>query len=69
MHLAGKLCDVLHVEGRMKELIQIAGFYHDIGHGPYSHLYNKVLRLLNPKIYKPIMKIDLVFYFYKLLHD
>lgn len=49
MYLAGKMCDVLGIEGRSRELIQLAGLYHDIGHLPYSHLFDKVLDLAKPE--------------------
>lgn len=48
MHLSGKLCDHLGVDSRTKELIQLAGLYHDIGHMPYSHLFDRILEIINP---------------------
>jgi hypothetical protein len=42
-HLAGEMCDQLQVEPEYKELIQLAGLYHDVGHLPYSHLFDKIL--------------------------
>jgi len=46
MHLAGVMCKVLGVSDRLTQLIQLAGLYHDVGHLPYSHLFDKVLELI-----------------------
>jgi HD superfamily phosphohydrolase len=51
MHLAGKMVDHLRqyssIDNRTKELIQLAGMYHDIGHFAYSHLFDKFLSKTN----------------------
>ena len=46
-HLAKKYIDILNKEKeyftpREKECISIAGLIHDIGHGPYSHLFDEL---------------------------
>ena len=49
MHLAGKMVEHLRsyaeISDRKKELVQLAGMYHDIGHFAYSHLFDKFLEL------------------------
>lgn len=51
MHLAGKMVDNLRryvqISDRTKELIQLAGMYHDIGHFAYSHLFDAFLSKIN----------------------
>jgi len=54
MHLAGKLCSCLErnttdrdLKGSVtqyKELIKLAALLHDIGHGPFSHTIDEVLK-------------------------
>lgn len=48
-HLAGLMAESLKKNGciideRMIELIRIAGLLHDIGHGPFSHLYDHYVK-------------------------
>lgn len=53
MHLAGKVVDHLrqfvNIDANQKELIQLAGLLHDIGHFAYSHLFDHFLEDLDPK--------------------
>ena len=49
MHLAGVVGKHLKIKGRLLELIQLAGLYHDIGHLPYSHLFDKALEIIKPE--------------------
>ena len=48
MHLAGRMVDQLRkfaqISERVKELIQLAGLYHDIGHFCFSHLFDTFLK-------------------------
>lgn len=54
MHLAGKVADklvsrgVTRVTPREKELLQLAGLLHDVGHVAFSHLFDYILEELNP---------------------
>lgn len=49
MHLAGRLVDHLRnyvtISDRTKELIQLGGMYHDIGHLSFSHLFDLFLSM------------------------
>ena len=47
MHIAGRMCDELGLE---KETVRQAALLHDIGHGPFSHLFESVLEKANPGI-------------------
>jgi len=49
MHIAGELCTALHVTGKDKLCVEIAGLCHDLGHGPFSHLYEALIRTTNPE--------------------
>jgi HD superfamily phosphohydrolase len=49
MYLAGIMCKQLKIKDkRTKHLIQLAGMHHDIGHLPYSHLFDRVLEIAKP---------------------
>jgi len=47
MHIAGRMCDELGLE---KKVVRQAALLHDIGHGPFSHLFESILEKVNPGI-------------------
>jgi len=48
MHMAGRMCDQLELDVESKRLARLAALLHDIGHGPFSHTFEKILEELNP---------------------
>ena len=44
MHLARRLCQSLKVSKEDTELVAVAGLCHDLGHGPFSHLWEAFVR-------------------------
>ena len=48
MHMAGRMCDQLGLDTESKRLARLAALLHDIGHGPFSHTFEKILEELNP---------------------
>lgn len=62
MHLAGILSQKLGIDKEYTELIQLAGLYHDIGHLPYSHLFDTVLGIIKPEgipIHHELRSVDI----------
>lgn len=58
MHVAGKICDELGFDLQDKEDVRIAALLHDIGHGPFSHLFEAVMSRCNPNIDNPHERIS-----------
>ena len=48
MHTARKWCEALQADPKDQELVEIAGLCHDLGHGPFSHLWEQFVREGNP---------------------
>ena len=49
VHLANIVSDHLRFNNEEKEIIRLAGLLHDVGHGPFSHLFESVLSEVNGK--------------------
>jgi len=55
MHIAGELCQALRKTGKAEITnqdqlcVEIAGLCHDLGHGPFSHLWEVFVQSVNPK--------------------
>lgn len=45
MYLAKEMCKTLKIKGRLRELIQLAGLLHDIGHLSMSHILDLILKI------------------------
>jgi uncharacterized protein len=43
-HVAGKLAEALNVPEAERRLVRLAALLHDIGHGPFSHVAEPILR-------------------------
>lgn len=48
LHVASRMCDALGICGEDKRIVRLATLLHDIGHGPFSHLFELVLQKSNP---------------------
>lgn len=49
LHIADRMCSVLNIKDRKREVTRIAALIHDIGHGPFSHLFEEILIHINGK--------------------
>ena len=47
LHVADRMCQQLEFSRSRRELIRLTMLLHDIGHGPFSHLFEDVLNRIN----------------------
>jgi len=45
--LAGRICDQLKLPPKQKQAIRIAALLHDVGQGPFSHIFEEPMRWIN----------------------
>jgi hypothetical protein len=50
MHLAGLIAEQLKIDPEKKEIVCLAALLHDIGHGPFSHVSEDVMKNLSENI-------------------
>lgn len=55
-HIAGKYIDILENKSKKKlftkkekQCVMLAGLFHDLGHGPFSHVFDNILSKINSK--------------------
>jgi HD superfamily phosphohydrolase len=52
-HLADKMSMELGLEPQKRDTIRIAALLHDVGHGPFSHLFEHIIKKINPQHEEP----------------
>ncbi len=48
-HLADRISKQLSLDDEVREVVRLAALLHDVGHGPFSHLFEAVLERVNGK--------------------
>lgn len=49
LHIADRMCSCFNIDNERREVIRSAALLHDVGHGPFSHLFEDVLTRINGK--------------------
>lgn len=57
-YIANEMCEELEVTGEEKKDVRLAALLHDVGHGPYSHLFEHIIQDINPELEGPHEKIS-----------
>jgi uncharacterized protein len=47
LHVAGKICENLELSSDEKQVVRLAALLHDIGQGPFSHIWEEPMRWIN----------------------
>ena len=48
LYVANKMCHELEIKGEDQENVRMAALLHDVGHGPFSHLFESVIKKSTP---------------------
>ena len=58
MHIADRMAQELELRPDDRENIRLAALLHDVGHGPFSHLFESSMKRINPEQPDPHEKIS-----------
>lgn len=60
MHLSGRMAEKLHLDGFLEkddiQKVRIAGLLHDVGHGPFSHMFEEVLAKYSDRTHEDLTR-------------
>ena len=57
VHVADQMAQKLELSDEDREIVRLAALLHDVGHGPFSHLFEQTIKKINPKQDDPHEKI------------
>ena len=60
MHLSSRMAEKLHLDGILEkddiQKVRVAGLLHDLGHGPFSHMFEEVLTKYTDKTHEDLTR-------------
>ena len=51
LYIAGRICEKLKLSQKQKKIIRICSLLHDVGQGPFSHIFEEPMRWVNGENY------------------
>ena len=58
MYIANRMAQELELIDDDREIVRLAALLHDVGHGPFSHLFEPTMEKINPELNDPHEKIS-----------
>lgn len=58
LHMADRMAQKLNLEHDNQKTVRVAALLHDVGHGPFSHLFESPIKDINPEQPNPHEKIS-----------
>lgn len=58
VYVANKMAEELELSDSDKEIVRLSTLLHDVGHGPFSHLFEQIIGKINPNQLEPHEKIS-----------